>query len=332
MVQYVTKLLGVILDFNSLGPDDLQCEELTSLAHIDWQIYPHTRDDQVLDRIQHATIIMTNKVVLDERLIEQAQNLKYIGVLATGMNNIDRGACERRGILVQNIQAYGVASVAQHTLMLMLMLATSVSRYQDSVNNAQWSSAPQFCLLDYPVIELNSKHLVILGYGELGQAVAKLADAFGMRVSVAKRVGDNQDSYYELNGSRYARQSLDDLLPDADFVSLHCVSTPDNQQLINRDRLNLMASNGFLINTARGALVDEGALLESLQCGNIAGAGLDVLSSEPPPSDHPLLTAKLPNLIVTPHTAWSATEARQRLLDTAVSHLQNFLLSVGCSR
>lgn len=319
----MAKLKGVILDFDSLAPESLNCEALMAFNDIDWQVFPQTNPEQTRDRIGDANIILTNKVVIDAALIAQATSLTYIGVLATGMNNIDVTACEQRGIVVQNVEGYGTASVAQHTLMLMLMLATSVSRYQTSVGSGQWSKASQFCLLDHPVIELQNKHLVILGYGELGQAVAKLADAFGMRVSVAQRVGDESTSTFELNGKVHKRQPLDALLPDADFVSLHCVLTPKNEKLIDQRRLTLMASSGFLINTARGALVDEEALLNALQQKQIAGAGLDVLSAEPPPSDHPLLNATLPNLIVTPHTAWSATEARQRLLDIAVSHLQN---------
>lgn len=328
----MSKLKGVILDFNSLAPQTLDCSELMAIEGVDWQVFEQTQPEQVIARAENAHIIFTNKVVLDAERLAQMPHLKYIGVLATGTNNIDIEACEKKGVVVRNVAGYGTATVAQHTLMLMLNLATSAFRYQNAVNQGKWALASQFCLLDYPVVELNGKHLVIVGYGELGQAVAKLAVALGMRVSVAIRPGETKGcsttNTYELNGESFKRQALDDLLPEADFVSLHCTLTPETEYLFNQQRFRLMCKTGFLINTARGGLVDEEALLEALQSGQIAGAGLDVLSAEPPPSDHILLKANLPNLIVTPHTAWSANEARQRLLNIAVSHLKGHLANI----
>lgn len=318
-------LKGVILDFDSLAPNALNCDQLFNLEGIEWLVYKTTKPDQTLERIKTADVVLTNKVVIDEVLINATENLKYIGVLATGTNNIDLSACAKKGVQVHNVEGYGTASVAQHTLMLMLMLATSANQYQAAIAQGEWVKSPFFCLLDHPVMNLEGKHLVLIGYGELGQAVAKLANAFGMRISVAQRLGQSEPSTFTLNGDSHQRQPLASLLPEADFVSLHCVLTPETEKLINQQRLAIMKSSAYLINTARGGLIDEAALLNALQSGQIGGAGLDVLSQEPPPKDHLLLSASLPNLIVTPHTAWAATEARQRLLDIAVSHVQNFL-------
>ena len=318
-------LKGVILDFDSLAPEALDRQALFNLKQIDWQVYGTTQPEQTIARVANADIILTNKVVIDASVLKAAPQLKYIGVLATGTNNLDTLACEKRGIIVNNVAGYGAASVAQHTVMLMLMLTTSVNRYQKAIHQGEWSKSPFFCMLDYPVSTLANKHLVIVGYGELGQRVANLAHAFDMRVSVAQRLGQQQASTFSLAGEIHPRKPLDVLLPDADFVSLHCALTPETQTMINKERLAKMKPGAFLLNTARGDLIDEAALLAALQTQQIAGAGLDVVSQEPPPSDHALLTANLPNLIVTPHNAWSAKEARQRLLDIAVSHLQQFL-------
>ena len=248
-------------------------------------------------------------------MLEQAPRCRYIGILATGMNNVDLDYCKQRGITVNNVAGYGTDSVAQHTLMLMLNLATSALATMRQVQQGEWSQSPFFCLLDNPVIELAGKHLVIVGYGTLGQRVAELAKAFGMRVSVAARPGTQHTS----------RRPLDELLPEADVVSLHCQLSDDTAEMINAERLALMKPGAFLINTARGGLIDEQALLTALTQNQIGGAALDTLSVEPPPADHPLLNAQLPNLLITPHSAWAAKEARQRLITLAVNKLSAFL-------
>ncbi len=306
----------VILDGDSLGRD----ADLSALHALPVTVtcYPTTAANEVVERIAAADIILVNKVMLSAEVLEQAPQCRYIGILATGMNNVDLAYCEQRGITVNNVAGYGTDSVAQHTLMLMLNLATSALPTMRQIQQGEWSQSPFFCLLDNPVIELAGKHLVIVGYGTLGQRVAELATAFGMLVSVAARPGTEHAS----------RKPLDELLPEADVVSLHCQLSDDTAQLINAERLALMKPGVLLINTARGGLIDEQALLTALTQNQIGGAALDTLSVEPPPADHPLLKAPLPNLLITPHSAWAAKEARQRLITLAVNKLSAYLDNV----
>lgn len=312
---------AVILDGDSLG-QDADLSALRALP-ISLTCHPVTTADTVVQRIANADVILVNKVVLSADILRQAPRCRYIGVLATGMNNVDLEYCKTRGITVNNVAGYGTDSVAQHTLMLMLNLATSAIPTMHQVQQGEWSASPFFCLLDNPVIELANKHLVIVGYGTLGQRVAELAKAFGMRVSVAARPG----TQYTDSGSS-GREPLDTLLPSADVVSLHCQLSPDTAELMNAQRFALMKPGALLINTARGGLIDEHALLDALLNKHIGGAALDTLSSEPPPADHPLLTARLPNLLITPHNAWAAKEARQRLISLAAGSLAAFLQGV----
>ena len=216
---------------------------------------------------------------------------------------------------MQNVEGYGTDSVAQHTLTLALNLATNFVAYQHDVRNQAWSASSHFCLLNHPVVELAGKHAVIVGHGELGKRVEALFKAIGMQVSIAARPGKKDDP----------RPSLASLLPHADVVSLHCPLTEDTDKLINADTLSLMQPTAFLINTARGGLIDEQALYHALKHNKLGGAGLDVLSVEPPPADHVLLNESLPNLLVTPHNAWIGNGARQKLLDKALAHLATFL-------
>lgn len=293
---------------------DLDLTPLTALP-VKLVNYPVTTAEQVDERIRNADIVLVNKVVLNAQSLGQAQSLKYVGVLATGMNNVDTDYCQQHNIFVNNVDGYGTNSVAQHAMMLLLNLATSFAPTQQQIHRGEWSRSPFFCLLDNPVMELADKHLVIVGYGTLGQRFADLARAFGMRVSVAARP----------TTQAAGRLPLDELLPQADVVSLHCQLSEQTKQLINAERLSLMKPSALLINTARGGLIDEHALAEALTNGKIGGAGQDTLSVEPPEADHPLLNLSLPNLIITPHSAWSAKEARQRLLNMAVAKLEQFI-------
>ena len=304
---------AVVLDGDSLGTD-LSLREFESLP-ITLTRYPTTSPEQINERICDAEIVLVNKVVLNADALGQAEKLRYVGVLATGTNNVDTEYCQQHGIRVNNVDGYGTDSVAQHAMMLLLNLATSFAPTTQQVKQGDWSRSPYFCLLDNPVIELAGKHLVIVGYGTLGQRFAELARAFGMKVSVAARPGTTSAE----------RRALDGLLPEADVVSLHCQLSPQTDKLINAERLALMKSSALLINTARGGLIYEVALVTALNGGQIAGAALDTLSVEPPPADHPLLSLSLPNLIITPHSAWSAKEARQRLLKMAVAKLEQFI-------
>ena len=307
----------VFLDAETLDLATLDTSVLQQL-NADVVIHDHTFAQDIGERIANADAVLVNKVVLDEEVLKSAPQLKYIGVTATGMNNIDLQFCASNGIHVQNVEGYGTDSVAQHTLTLLLNLATRFVQYQQDVTKGKWSASPHFCLLEHPVIELAGKHAVIVGHGALGKRVEALFKAMGMRVTIAARPGNEGD----------ARPSLESLLPSADVVSLHCPLTSDNEKMINAKTLSLMKPTSFLINTARGGLVDEPALLEALKTHCIGGAGLDVLTVEPPPKDHILLNANLPNLLITPHNAWIGNTARQTLLNMAIDHLKSFLSSI----
>lgn len=308
---------GVILDFETLRPQELSLKKLQALP-VAWTFYPATLPEQVAERIAQADIVLSNKVELNPSNLAHSACC-YIGVLATGTNNIDSDYCKAHDIKVANVEGYGVGSVVQHALMLLLNLTTSFRQYDIDVQAGKWEKSAHFCLADHPVSELAGKKLVIVGNGQLGQAFGKVCQALGMQVTAAARPGCADD----------CRPPLETLLPDADVVSLHCPLTPATEGLMNASTLAMMKPGSFLINTARGPLIDEPALLMALQQNWIGGAGLDVLSSEPPPPTHPLLHTGLPNLIVTPHAAWLAVEARQRLLDIATDHIAAFLGSAA---
>lgn len=307
---------GVLLDLDSLWPQDLNLEALYSTLD-EWESYPATTIDQVNQRISSTEVLVTNKVTIGAEQMDSATNLRLIAVTATGVNNIDLAAARLRNIQVCNVPAYGTASVAQHTFSLLLALCAKLPDYLRDVSNGQWQKSHQFCLLDHPIIELKGKTLGIVGYGALGRQVAQLGQAFGMSVLVA-------ESLRSKSSTTEPRIPLDQLIERVDVLSLHCLLSPETEQIINAKRLSRMKKTALLINTARGGLIDESALAKALVSGEIAGAGLDVLSSEPPPSDHPLLTTELPNLLLTPHCAWGSREARQRLIDIVAENIRCF--------
>lgn len=306
---------GVFLDLASLG-DDINTQQLAQ-CDVEWAFYPETAPDQVDQRIADADIVITNKVVLTAEMISSAPSLQLICVAATGTNNVDLAAASTRKIPVCNVTNYGTASVAQHTFSLLLALTTQLAHYSRDAINGRWSESAMFCLMDYPVYELQGKTMGILGHGTLGQAVANIATAFGMKVIISERPG--------VAPVREGRVAFGDLLPQVDVLSLHCPLSPETERLIDADALQRMKSSAILLNTARGAIVDEDALADALRQGEIAGAGLDTLSQEPPPIEHPLLASDIPNLIVTPHSAWISQEARQRLTDQLADNVQAFL-------
>lgn len=309
-----SKMQVVFLDAETMDLPSLDTKALQKLD-ADVTLFQQTPKAEIAQRIRDADAILVNKVVLSPEDLQQAKQLRYIGVTATGTNNIDLDYCKQAGITVQNVEGYGTDSVAQHALTLTLNLATNFVAYQRDVHNQAWSASSHFSLLNHPVVELAGKHAVIVGHGELGKRVEALFIAMGMKVSIAGRPGKQDDP----------RPSLASLLPEADVISLHCPLTDDTNKLINAHVLSLMKPTAFLINTARGALVDEDALYNALKRKQIGGAGLDVLSVEPPPVDHILLKEPLPNLLITPHNAWIGKGARQKLLDKTVSHLSQFL-------
>lgn len=296
---------AVFLDHASLDQQDLDFSALQALFS-ELILYPQTEPDQVLQRIAQVDVVISNKVRLDAETLAQCPDLKLILISATGTNNVDLVQAERQGIVVSNCQGYGTTAVAQHTIALMLALSTSLLQYDQAVRRGDWSRATQFCLLDYPIVELAGKTLGIVGYGELGQAVAKLARAFEMKVIVAALPNRPQ-----LDG----RIALDQLLAQVDFLTLHCPLTEQTRNLIDADALALMKPTARLINCARGGIVDEQALAVALRQGQIAAAAMDVLSVEPPPADHVLLQGDIPNLIITPHSAWGSVAARQRIVE-----------------
>ena len=294
---------AVFLDYESLDKNDLDFSALHAVFS-QLELYPSTLATQVLARVQHADVIISNKVVLDAETLKQCSSLKLILISATGTNNIDLAQAKAQGITVCNCQGYGTSAVAQHTLMLMLALATSVIQYDRAVKQGEWNKSPIFCLLDFPIVELVGKTLGILGYGELGQAVAKLAEAFGMKIIVGALP----------NRSTENRVALSELLPQVDFLSLHCPLTEETRDLIDSQAFERMKSSAFLINCARGGIVNEQALATALRTGQIAGAATDVLSIEPPKEGNVLLADDIPNLIITPHNAWGSVDARQRIV------------------
>jgi len=288
----------------------------------DCTIHPVTAAADTIHRLSGHSIAVTNKVVIEEAVLASAgaRLLKLIVVAATGTDIVDRAAAGKRGVKVCNVPGYAAQSVSQFTMALILELATRAHRYQQAVKNGEWQKSPVFALLNHPAIELAGKKLGIIGYGNIGQRVAEMARAFGMEVLVAARPGAT-------GAISEGRTPLDQLLRQADIVSLHCPLTQQTMRLINRASLALMKPTAFLINTARGALVDEEALIQALREGRLAGAALDVISCEPPPPGHPVIlaAAELDNLIVTPHTAWSAREARERLLWEVEQNISAFI-------
>ena len=307
---------AVLLDCNSLGPDDLDLSALMALP-VDWTIYPETSDREVCERIVDADIVLTNKVPINALSLSQAPRLKIISVMATGTNAIDLQAAAQYQVAVCNAVKYGTGSVVQHVWALILALTTKLADYQRAAVDGTWQHSSQFCLLNFPVEELQSKVLGIVGAGELGRGVAKVAEAFGLEVI-----------YAALPGRQYADQQRVDFeafLSRADIVSLHCPLTAETTNLIDEVELALMKPSAVLINTARGGMVNEAALKRALLNGAIAGAGIDVLTNEPPREGNPLLDETIPNLIVTPHCAWVARQSRQRLVAQTVENVRAFL-------
>lgn len=305
---------AVFLDHSTLDLGDLDLSPLQQLFG-ELTLYPLSSPEQVIERLQGVQVAISNKVPLDARTFAACPELKLVLIAATGTNNIDLLAAREHGVLVCNCQGYGTPSVAQHTLMLLLALATRLPDYQSAVRNGRWQQAQQFCLLDFPIVELQGKTLGLLGHGELGGAVATLAEAFGMRVLLGQLPG---------RPSRPDRLPLDELLPQVDALTLHCPLTPATQDLIGEYQLSLMKPGAFLINTARGGLVDEQALADALRRGHLGGAATDVLTREPPTDGNPLLAADIPRLIVTPHSAWGSREARQRIVTQLTENAQAF--------
>lgn len=312
---------SVFLDFDTVGPGDIDTEPL--LRHLpDLELYAHTPPAQVGERIAGAEVVLLNKVRLDALLLAGAPDLRLVCLAATGTDNIDLVAARARGIAVCNIRDYCTPSVVQHVFALILMLTNHLAEYRELLRGRAWANSSQFCLLDFPIRELAGKTLGIVGLGALGRGVARIAAAFGMQVIAAARPyrGDHDAGA----DGHVARVSFDELLQRAHIVSLHCPLTPDTDKLIDAAALQRMRPDALLINTARGGLIDSAALVAALRGGVIAGAGIDVLRQEPPVDPEPLVDARLPNLIVTPHIAWAARESRQRAIEQMAENVAAF--------
>ncbi|SKB76148.1 D-2-hydroxyacid dehydrogenase [Daejeonella lutea] len=306
----------VVLDGYTLNPGDLSWIGLKMLGHL--TVYDRTPANLILERCEGAEIVFTNKTPLGAEVIHQLSNLQFIGVLATGYNVVDVAAATASQIIVSNVPGYGTASVAQFTIALLLELCHRVQRHSDSVLSGKWSRSPDFSYWDSPLVELQGKTIGIIGFGDIGSKLGDLATAFGMNIIATGRRRTGQG-----NRKNFAWADLNTLLAESDVVSLHCPLYPETQGLINADRLQRMKHSAFLLNTSRGPLVVEEDLAIALNTGQIAGAAIDVLSTEPPSLGNPLFTAK--NCIITPHIAWATREARERLMGIAVENLSAFI-------
>jgi len=305
----------VVLDGYAVNPGDLSWEELEKLGECD--VYDRTPPEETLRRASGAEAAFTNKTVVSREIIEQLPSLKYIGVLATGYNVVDVEAARDRGIVVTNVPAYGTRSVVQMVFAHILNLTQRVAHHAHTVRQGKWTVSDDFCYWDDPLEELEGWTMGIVGFGRIGRATAEVALAFGMSVLA------NDPVVPEKIPAGVVMTDLDTLLSRSDVVSLHCPLTDENEGFVNAQTLSRMKPDAFLLNTSRGPLIDEQALADALKEGRIAGACLDVLSTEPPSEDNPLLKAK--NCFITPHIAWATRAARARLLDAAVDNLKAFL-------
>jgi len=305
----------VFLDFKTVSNNDINTSRLDSLLP-DVTYHDVTAPSKLAARVAEAEVIITNKIRIDREVIDAAPKLKLIVLVATGTNNVDLDAAKDKGVGVCNIRAYCTEAVVQHVFAMILALTQHLDGYQNLLKEGAWRNAPQFCLLDYPIVELKGKNFGIVGFGELGRGAAYVAAGFGMRVLIANREG---------TPPRVGRLILDELLGESDVVTLHCPLSAKTKKMIGERELKLMKPTAILINTARGGLIDSQALADALRSGEIAGAGIDVLPQEPPVDGDPLLADDIPNLIVTPHIAWATREARQRAVDEVTANIEDFL-------
>jgi len=312
---------AVFLDYATLGPGDVAAEPLLALLP-ELQIHGDTRPDQVHARLAGAQFVFANKIRFNAAAMDAAEGLRFIGLTATGADNVDLAAARERGIAVCNIRDYCTQSVAQHAIAMMLSLTQQLGAYHRDVVAGRWGASGQFCLFDYPIRELSGRNFAVIGHGVLGGATARIAEAIGMNLLIAARPGSSEPT-------PAGRLELTDLLRQADVVSLHCPLTEHTRHLIGAPELEIMKPDALLLNTARGGLVDTRALATALRAGRIGGAGIDVLEEEPPVNGSPLIELALEqgrhNLILTPHVAWAAREARVRAIAEVAANVAAFL-------
>ena len=300
----------IVLDGAVENPGDLSWEPLAALGEL--TVHDYTAPQETIARIGDAPVILTNKTVISADVMASCPNLRYIGVLATGYNVVDIAEAKQRGIVVTNVPAYSTDTVAQFTMALLLEIALHVGHHSRVVHEGKWTACRDFAFWDYPLMELKGKTFGIVGYGSIGKATAKLAQAFGMKVLA-----------YSRHGAEEFHTELDELYAQSDIVSLHCPLTAENAGMINAATIAKMKDGVILLNTARGGLINEADLREALLSGKVYAAASDVVSTEPIKADNPLLG--LDNMIITPHIAWAALEARQRLMDVATDNVRQYL-------
>ncbi len=307
----------VVLDGHTLNPGDLSWEGVAASGEL--VVYDRTRPEQVRDRAAAAPIVLTNKTLLDADTLRDLDALRFVSVLATGFNVVDVAAASRRGIVVSNVPEYGSSSVAQHTFALLFELANRVGLHDAAVRAGDWGRSPDFCFWHATPVELHGRTIGIVGFGRIGRRVGEIAHALGMRVlATPSRALPDRPGY-----APFGWADLDQIFCESDVASLHCPLTDDNHAFVDAGRLAQMKPTAYLLNTARGALIDESALAAALASGAIAGAGLDVVATEPMPDDHPLRRA--PRCVVTPHIAWASLAARRRLMEATVDNVRAFL-------
>ena len=304
----------VVLDGYTLNPGDLNWKGFEELG--EFTVYDRTPEEEILNRIGDAEIVITNKTPITAELLTKCPNIKYIGCLSTGYNVVDIDAAKERGIPVTNIPAYGTHAVAQFAIALLLEVCNQVGHHNSAVQSGKWQTSLDFCFWDTPLVELEGKTIGLIGFGRIGQATGRIAKALGMNV-IAYNKG------YSTTDEEIATYvSLDELYAQSDIISLHCPQLPSTEGIINKESLGKMKDGGIIINTSRGSLIVEEDLAKALDEGKVRGAAVDVVSVEPIKADNPLLKAK--NCIITPHIAWASRESRQRLMDIAVSNLKSF--------
>ena len=301
----------VILEGNAVNPGDLSWDAFKDFGSV--TVYPRTAPEEAVERIGDAEIIFINKFPVTAELLDACPTVKLICVLATGYNVVDCAAAKKRGVTVCNVPAYGTDAVAQFTIALLLELCHQIGHHSNVVHQGKWAECPDFCFWDTPQMELAGKTLGIIGYGRIGQAVAKIAKALGMKILAYTRTPREGNAYVD----------LDTLLAKSDVISLHCPLTTDNAGLINQDTIGKMKDGAILLNTARGGLVNESDLANALKDGKLRGAAVDVVSAEPINPSNPLLSA--PNCIITPHMAWAPIESRQRIIDCTYRSITGYL-------
>ena len=306
----------VILDGYTLNPGDLNWSGLQQLG--DLTVYDRTPAGKVVERADGAEVVFTNKTPMGEEVLNQLPSLKYIGVLATGYNVVNTEVAKAKGVIVANVPGYGTASVVQMTFALLLELCLHVQKHSDAVMEGKWAKSADWCFWDYPLVELAGKTIGIIGFGKIGQQVADVATAFEMNI-----IGNSRTQSDQTHRKNFKWADVPQLLEQSDVVSIHCPLLPETKGLINKDSLKQMKRSAFLLNTSRGPIIVDDDLAEALNNDVIAGAGIDVLSVEPPPKDNPLFKAK--NCIITPHIAWATKEARERLMNITVNNLTAFI-------